>query len=558
MDRNQENRSKIQDLRSELSLAEVEGVIGDAKEFLRRIWPFLKLGIPLSTIIAVIGAGDTQNVNAEAAKAFQLRESKSKSSEDILGSNRVKIESLGLSKKTLELLVTEAQSGEPPIGRGRITSSRNVNLRSETNTNSQILRVLLPGTELFILENPTANSPWYRIRTDDGSEGYIHSDLMESIDATPEAAPEPNTAVGTEPAPAGTQEAKLFVTPESIPLEERGFYAQATVVAEGAVIRQYFQEPGYNTIFKSLHEGDELKVEGFTHPWYGNDGEVWYEVSTTDGNGNRLAGFIRARSINIVIEPQNINTSDGPSLEGTNTPQSTSFKVPEWLGDQSNFPLVSSEQLINSNAIITGSGKAIPLGLDISLSEIEDEYFTLFSSTLPEYFTAKHGIEKTDMSFVSGFIVPDEFGNYIRRQVMGGVDGYFIRVGTPRGINNPIEVNDLAQNQNQVILEMQQYFFALVDPTTNDPTVAFNGGDYKLSEINEYLSNDWSDQRLTQISFLGIKGQSTYDFQDGRMKLSDTGGTFFTPVPLTSVEFGVFGNQVEFSQKYGHGAWVTL
>ncbi|MGB8475699.1 MAG: SH3 domain-containing protein, partial [Candidatus Acidiferrum sp.] len=70
---------------------------------------------------------------------------------------------------------------------------RNVNLRSDSSTDSDIIETLKPGDQLTLVSASKSNG-FYHITTADGKEGWVWARNIKIIEATPTPAPPPSPA----------------------------------------------------------------------------------------------------------------------------------------------------------------------------------------------------------------------------------------------------------------------------------------------------------------------------------------------------------------------------
>ena len=66
--------------------------------------------------------------------------------------------------------------------------SRNVNLRPDPSTTQPARRLMLPGSELFLLE-PNRTNNYYHVRTVDGLEGWAYAPRIAAVDPGPSPPP---------------------------------------------------------------------------------------------------------------------------------------------------------------------------------------------------------------------------------------------------------------------------------------------------------------------------------------------------------------------------------
>ncbi len=119
-----------------------------------------------------------------------------------------------------------------PVPRmGVVQSAQRVNMRSGPNTNTEILFTLDPGTEVEIIRE-TEDGDWYRVRMENGTEGWIAASLLDT-DPAPTTVAANNTTATADP--NVTAEPTVSPTPEAVctPNEARSWYnAQRQVINE--------------------------------------------------------------------------------------------------------------------------------------------------------------------------------------------------------------------------------------------------------------------------------------------------------------------------------------
>src|SRR5699024_2396872 len=77
-------------------------------------------------------------------------------------------------------------------------SSAGVNVRSEASIEAEEVGFFDDGTQVDVVEGPDADDggySWYRVRAEDGLEGWVRSDLLNQVVASTDAATEASDAV---------------------------------------------------------------------------------------------------------------------------------------------------------------------------------------------------------------------------------------------------------------------------------------------------------------------------------------------------------------------------
>jgi len=77
---------------------------------------------------------------------------------------------------------------------------RNVNLRSDASTDSDIVELLKPGVQLRLVE-PDQTNRFYHVTTDDGKDGWVWARNIKVLAGTPTPTPHPNPPGPTTPSP---------------------------------------------------------------------------------------------------------------------------------------------------------------------------------------------------------------------------------------------------------------------------------------------------------------------------------------------------------------------
>ncbi len=77
---------------------------------------------------------------------------------------------------------------------------RNVNLRSDASTDSDIVELLKPGAQLQLVE-PDQTNGFYHVTSDDGKDGWVWARNTKVLAGTPTPTPHPNPPGPTTPSP---------------------------------------------------------------------------------------------------------------------------------------------------------------------------------------------------------------------------------------------------------------------------------------------------------------------------------------------------------------------
>lgn len=96
---------------------------------------------------------------------------------------------------------TATQVPTDPITSGDVVridsdSGAGVNVRESAGTDAKAVGFLSDGAQVSIIGGPTATdngTDWYQVRTDDGVEGWVRSDLLTTVVANPESTTEATT-----------------------------------------------------------------------------------------------------------------------------------------------------------------------------------------------------------------------------------------------------------------------------------------------------------------------------------------------------------------------------
>lgn len=100
-------------------------------------------------------------------------------------------------KRLLQLLLVCLLWGTTATAQTAVVK-RNVNLRSDSSTNSNIIESLKPGDQLQLLSSSKTNG-FYQVTVADGQEGWVWARNIKILEATPTATPSP---VPNAPTPA--------------------------------------------------------------------------------------------------------------------------------------------------------------------------------------------------------------------------------------------------------------------------------------------------------------------------------------------------------------------
>src|SRR5438034_2489280 len=77
---------------------------------------------------------------------------------------------------------------------------RNVNLRSDASSDSDIVELLKPGAQLLLVE-PDQINRFYHVTTDDGEDGWVWARNIKVLAGTAPPTPHPNPPGPTTPPP---------------------------------------------------------------------------------------------------------------------------------------------------------------------------------------------------------------------------------------------------------------------------------------------------------------------------------------------------------------------
>lgn len=141
---------------------------------------------------------------------------------------------------------TSAPTALPSVTVGVVTSGQNVNLRGGPGTNFELLDSVVPGTQVTLLDT-SADGQWHNVRLEDGTEGWMFSNLLE----TGEATITPTTGGVVASLPSATP------APTCTPEEARAWWDAYPLIQQANYVLMAAREddqPDYDRLFSTIDD----------------------------------------------------------------------------------------------------------------------------------------------------------------------------------------------------------------------------------------------------------------------------------------------------------------
>ncbi len=170
---------------------------------------------------------------------------------------------------------------------GIVNAATPVNLRADSNTNSEIVGTARPGDEMLVI-GQNEDGSWINVQLADGTEGWVASTLLRfeerlESDGITESTPTP-TEIPLTPTEAPPTPTEMPPTPTEVPPTPTPATVTVAIVTAAQAVNVR-AEPNGNVI-SVAQPGQEMLVIGQ------NEDESWVNLRFADGTEGWIAAFL--------------------------------------------------------------------------------------------------------------------------------------------------------------------------------------------------------------------------------------------------------------------------